>query len=134
MLPLSFHSPKISKSLNNFEDYSLTSINYSILVHAYPRAPTTISIGLIKTFLANVSTFRGNVALKRTVCRSGRILLIIFIICGSKPKSNIRSASSITTYVTLRKFVIFPFDVVRISIRRPGVHTIISAPRFNSLS
>ena len=54
------------------------------------------------------------------------------VICGSKPMSNIRSASSSTMYVTRRRFVIRPPPVVRMSIIRPGVHATISHPRFRS--
>jgi hypothetical protein len=39
------------------------------------------------------------------------------------PMSNMRSASSITKYVTRRRLVIFPFEVASRSIMRPGVHT-----------
>ena len=46
--------------------------------------------------------------------------------------SSIRSASSSTRNVTLRKLVTLPPLADNISIIRPGVHTIISAPRFNS--
>ena len=65
---------------------------------------------------------------------SGLTLFRILYIYGSNPKSNILSASSITTYVTLLKFVILPLLVVRTSIILPGVHTTISAPLFNSES
>jgi hypothetical protein len=69
---------------------------------------TVISIGFCKIFRANASIVRGNVALNKTVCRSGRTFCMIFVICGSKPASNIRSASSRTMYVTRRRFVTFP--------------------------
>lgn len=65
---------------------------------------------------------------------SGLMFCMILQIYGSKPKSNIRSASSITTYVTLLRFVIFPLLVVSTSIIRPGVQTTISVPLFRSLN
>ena len=40
-----------------------------------------------------MNTWRGNVAEKSTVWRSGRMFCTIIWICGSKPMSNIRSAS-----------------------------------------
>mmetsp|Transcript_19650 Transcript_19650/g.58284 ORF Transcript_19650/g.58284 Transcript_19650/m.58284 type:complete len:201 (-) Transcript_19650:1463-2065(-) len=46
--------------------------------------------------------------------------------------SNMRSASSSTRYVTRRRLVILPLAVVSRSIMRPGVHTMISVPRFRS--
>jgi hypothetical protein len=48
--------------------------------------------------------------------------------------SNILSASSRTTYETLLKFVILPFEAARTSLILPGVHTTISVPRFKSES
>jgi hypothetical protein len=66
---------------------------------------------------------RGNVAENMTVWRSGRVSEMMRAICGSKPMSNMRSASSITRYVTRRQFVILPLLVAMTSIRRPGVHT-----------
>lgn len=38
--------------------------------------------------------------LVNTLCRSGRMSNIIFLICGSNPMSNMRSASSKTKYET----------------------------------
>ncbi len=58
-----------------------------------------------------------------TVWRSGRVSEMMRAICGSKPMSNMRSASSMTRYVTRRQLVILPLLVAMTSIRRPGVHT-----------
>jgi len=52
--------------------------------------------------------------------------------CGSNPMSNIRSASSITRYVTRRILIIRPAPVTRRSISRPGVAATTSAPRLSS--
>mmetsp|Transcript_4212 Transcript_4212/g.17323 ORF Transcript_4212/g.17323 Transcript_4212/m.17323 type:complete len:208 (+) Transcript_4212:3619-4242(+) len=57
---------------------------------------------------------------------------MIRVICGSKPMSNMRSASSSTMYVTRRRLVIRPAPVVSTSIIRPGVHATISHPRLSS--
>lgn len=105
-----------------------------MLPPAWPLPPTIHSIGFLKTRFANYSTFLGKVAENITNYLSGLTLFRILYIYGSNPKSNILSASSITTYVTLLKFVILPLLVVRTSIILPGVHTTISAPLFNSES
>ncbi len=99
------------------------------------RAPsfTWISTGSWRILRASVSTCRGKVALKRTVCLSGRMFCTILMICGSNPMSNMRSASSSTRYVTRRRLVILPLEVTSRSIMRPGVHTTTSVPRFSSL-
>lgn len=87
---------------------------------------------MVRILLAKFSTFFGKVAENITVCRWGRILSRILVIWGSKPRSNIRSASSRTTIVTLFKLVTFPLFIVRRSIMRPGVQITISAPFFKS--
>lgn len=95
-------------------------------------APTVISRGVWRIFFATFSTDRGNVALNMTVCLSGRMFSMILMIWGSNPKSNMRSASSNTRYVTRRRLVIFPLLSERMSIIRPGVHTTISEPLLRS--
>ena len=54
----------------------------------------------------------GQVADHMSVWRSGRICDTILRICGSKPMSSMRSASSSTRYVTRRRFVPPPCAVV----------------------
>mmetsp|Transcript_44291 Transcript_44291/g.73469 ORF Transcript_44291/g.73469 Transcript_44291/m.73469 type:complete len:216 (-) Transcript_44291:442-1089(-) len=70
---------------------------------------------------------RGKVALNMKVCRSRGMSSCSTMrrICGSKPMSSMRSASSRTRYVTRRRFVVPPS---RWSISRPGVATTISTP------
>uniref|UniRef100_A0A6B0TVK2 Putative secreted protein n=1 Tax=Ixodes ricinus TaxID=34613 RepID=A0A6B0TVK2_IXORI len=59
--------------------------------------PTRISMGFMRIRLASASICLGNVAENITVCRSGRTESTIRITWGSKPMSNMRSASSSTT-------------------------------------
>jgi hypothetical protein len=68
----------------------------------------------------------------KTICRSGRMALRIAEHCGSKPISNIRSASSSTTNVTRCNDYTLPDCMVRMSIKRPGVAVTICVPRFKS--
>mmetsp|Transcript_16033 Transcript_16033/g.50413 ORF Transcript_16033/g.50413 Transcript_16033/m.50413 type:complete len:340 (-) Transcript_16033:362-1381(-) len=129
-LPSSYHSPRSSS--RRYSRSSSSSVRTSMIcvmsALTMLRPPTWISTGLSRAARASDSTCRGKVAENMTVWRSGRHRPTIREICGSNPMSNIRSASSITRYVTLRKLVIFPAPVARMSIMRPGVHTTISAP------
>lgn len=59
-----------------------------------PRHPAPSSATLWAGL--SCSTWRGKVAENMTVWRSGRMLLTMRLICGSKPMSNMRSASSST--------------------------------------
>jgi len=97
-------------------------------------SPTAISSGFLRTCRARASTCVGSVALNMATCLSGRVACRNIPICGSKPMSNIRSASSSTRNDTLLKFVILPPEVVRTSISLPGVPTRISAPLFSAAS
>jgi hypothetical protein len=63
-----------------------------------------------KVHRKRIHTCRGKVAENMTLCLSDRVLMMMRSICGSKPISNMRSASSSTRYVTRRRFVIFPAD------------------------
>jgi|TARA_B110000977_G_scaffold191358_1_gene263375 hypothetical protein len=47
-------------------------------------------------WLLELLTARGHVAVKNNVCLACGALAKIFLICGSKPMSNMRSASSST--------------------------------------
>lgn len=124
MLPFSFHWPKIYKSFKNFAVYSRTTTICSTFVQACPRLPTITSHGFTKILRANIYTFFGKVAENKTTCFLGLEFYIILVICGSKPKSNILSASSITINVNLFKFVTFPLFKVKISSILPGVQMI----------
>lgn len=92
---------------------------------AWPIWPIVIFTGLLSTSSARASMRRRNVAENMSVCLSGRIWPMIERSCGSKPISNIRSASSSTTKVT--RFILAVFLRI-ISINRPGVATTTSAP------
>mmetsp|Transcript_10501 Transcript_10501/g.44677 ORF Transcript_10501/g.44677 Transcript_10501/m.44677 type:complete len:256 (-) Transcript_10501:872-1639(-) len=132
ILPRSYHSPKSSsaRKKRSFSSRISTICSMSEFTTDFP--PTVISTGSVSAARASASIARGNVAENITVCRSGRRLLAMRVICGSKPMSNMRSASSSTTYVTRLKLVIRPPPVVSTSIILPGVHATISHPRFNA--
>ena len=100
---------------------------------ATERPPTTISTGAWRSDRrASVSTCCGKVALNMTVCTSGCRLRTILVICGSKPMSNMRSASSSTRYVTRASDSSRPSRIASSSIMRPGVQTTTSEPRLSS--
>ena len=122
----------ISNSLKKLFSFFIISTCCSIFFAPWPFSPTKISTGRFNIFFAINWICLGNVALNITICLWGLMFLIIFDICGSKPKSNIRSASSKTTKVVLNKFVIFPLDKHNNSINLAGVATAISTPRLSS--
>mmetsp|Transcript_3839 Transcript_3839/g.9611 ORF Transcript_3839/g.9611 Transcript_3839/m.9611 type:complete len:289 (-) Transcript_3839:400-1266(-) len=132
ILPLSYHSPRISSRRRKRSDSGRISTICVMSELTTDLPPTWISTGLSSTLRASVSTERGNVALNMTVCLSGRMLLTMRMIWGSNPMSNMRSASSMTRYVTRLRFVILPLDVTSRSIMRPGVHATTSTPLFSS--
>mmetsp|Transcript_70410 Transcript_70410/g.195965 ORF Transcript_70410/g.195965 Transcript_70410/m.195965 type:complete len:244 (-) Transcript_70410:371-1102(-) len=89
------------------------------------RLPIMTLYGLFKISLASFRTSFGQVAVKKSVWRFLGTLPKILRIWGSKPMSNIRSASSSTKYVTE------PRDTTPESTKstsRPGVATTICAP------
>mmetsp|Transcript_30827 Transcript_30827/g.77844 ORF Transcript_30827/g.77844 Transcript_30827/m.77844 type:complete len:234 (-) Transcript_30827:167-868(-) len=98
---------------------------------APPTRPTVMRTGSTSASRASRSTRWGIVAEKSIVCRSGRICPMIERTCGSKPMSNMRSASSNTRYVARRQVQAFIFSR---SIMRPGVHTATSEPPFRCLN
>mmetsp|Transcript_36843 Transcript_36843/g.119844 ORF Transcript_36843/g.119844 Transcript_36843/m.119844 type:complete len:240 (-) Transcript_36843:394-1113(-) len=102
-----------------------------------PPAPPTKRVAVCSTGRrkaeASLRTCFGHVAEKSSVCRAsaaGSAAKICFS-CGSKPMSSIRSASSITTYLTSLSRT---WPDSRKSLRRPGVQMISSAPRRSSAS
>mmetsp|Transcript_44895 Transcript_44895/g.126791 ORF Transcript_44895/g.126791 Transcript_44895/m.126791 type:complete len:215 (+) Transcript_44895:567-1211(+) len=129
--PWSNHSPNSCSNLSNFWFSGLTSTYCWMCAAVRPFSPMTISMGLCRMPRARASTWVGKVAENMAVCRSGRMFLAIAAICGSKPMSNMRSASSSTKYVTRLRLVTLPLLVVSTSIMRPGVATTISAPRLS---
>ncbi|RNA22790.1 hypothetical protein BpHYR1_025289 [Brachionus plicatilis] len=120
-------------SLSLFSSSSLTISSFWVTVLAARRSsePTYNWTGSVKYLVASLRTPSGHVALVITVCLSGRMSSKIFIICGSKPMSSIRSASSSTNMVTLVTFTILA-DIR--SYRRPGVAIIISTPLVHTLT
>mmetsp|Transcript_80650 Transcript_80650/g.246531 ORF Transcript_80650/g.246531 Transcript_80650/m.246531 type:complete len:208 (-) Transcript_80650:688-1311(-) len=94
------------------------------------RAPTLMCTGSsLQMSRASRWTSFGQVALHMSVWRSGRHCEQIFRTCGSKPMSNMRSASSSVRYVTRFRFV---SPQSRKSMSRPGVAMTISTPSFRS--
>jgi hypothetical protein len=81
-----------------------------------PTSPTVTLTGLERMSRASRSIRPGMVAEKSSVWRSGRIWPTMERTCGSKPRSNMRSASSRTRYVVRRSVAAFIFSM---SIRRP---------------
>mmetsp|Transcript_25289 Transcript_25289/g.51953 ORF Transcript_25289/g.51953 Transcript_25289/m.51953 type:complete len:233 (+) Transcript_25289:1137-1835(+) len=132
MCPRSNQTPSNWSRRMNLSPSDRTSAYCVMAVLATERPPTTISTGAVSTLRASASTFWGKVAENKQVWRSGRMFCRTIRICGSKPMSNMRSASSSTTKLTLESEISFPACIVRMSIMRPGVHTTISAPRFSS--
>ena len=100
--PRSYHKPRSWRRRGHRPLASCTSTICSTVEATFTRPPTMISIGLCPWFRilrAKRSTCAGNVALNITVWREGRMFLTIIVIWGSKPISNIRSASSKTRYL-----------------------------------
>mmetsp|Transcript_7508 Transcript_7508/g.18118 ORF Transcript_7508/g.18118 Transcript_7508/m.18118 type:complete len:244 (-) Transcript_7508:1037-1768(-) len=96
---------------------------------ASPMLPTVTWTGWLRRVSASSRIRFLNVAENISVCRSGRICPRMHRICNSNPMSSMRSASSRTRNVTRLQFVALDLSI---SIRRPGVPTMISAPRKRS--
>mmetsp|Transcript_8811 Transcript_8811/g.23905 ORF Transcript_8811/g.23905 Transcript_8811/m.23905 type:complete len:205 (-) Transcript_8811:771-1385(-) len=124
--------PSITFSSNLFRrprlSYSCTTSTYCRMVCAVRRSsePTLMCTGSsLQMSRASFCTSFGQVALHISVCRSGRTCVVILRTCGSKPMSNMRSASSSTRYVTRFRLV---SPLSRKSMRRPGVPMTTSTP------
>mmetsp|Transcript_98217 Transcript_98217/g.300307 ORF Transcript_98217/g.300307 Transcript_98217/m.300307 type:complete len:259 (-) Transcript_98217:72-848(-) len=116
----------------HFSSSLLTTSTYCLtLIAAWPTSPMVIRTGSCKMSRASCSILGGKVAEKRSVCRLGRTFWMMERIWYSKPKENIRSASSRTTNVVRCKVKPFIFTM---SINLPGLQIAISAPRFTSLN
>ena len=85
--------PRISRRRLNFVSSGRTLTICLISAATTDRPPT----GLRKISQVSESICFVNVTENKTAWRSGRILMMIFITCSSKPMSNIRSSSSRTT-------------------------------------
>mmetsp|Transcript_72608 Transcript_72608/g.216737 ORF Transcript_72608/g.216737 Transcript_72608/m.216737 type:complete len:232 (-) Transcript_72608:866-1561(-) len=92
---------------------------------AAPARPTLMTIGSTSAVFAKSWIFRGMVALKRSVCRCPRKWSRVFRISSSKPRSTMRSASSMTRYRHCAMDSLFLFNK---SLRRPGVATTMCDP------
>mmetsp|Transcript_23078 Transcript_23078/g.65409 ORF Transcript_23078/g.65409 Transcript_23078/m.65409 type:complete len:211 (-) Transcript_23078:1308-1940(-) len=125
-------SPSSWSNRKNFSSSSTNSACCEMLSDATDRPPTMTSTGYFRDLRANVSTAFGNVAENRTVWRSGRTAARMADICGANPISYIRSASSMTTYVTRCNESSLPACIVKMSINRPGVATHTWTPRLRS--
>ena len=102
-----------------------------LLATSSSMLPMLTCTGSLSKSPAIFVTSLGQVAVYIRVCLVRGISSTIFRICGSKPMSSIRSASSSTSNETWWRLIFF---ISRISLRRPGVATTISAPRSSSLS
>ena len=89
-------------------------MNLKLTFIPYPE-PISILTGLLRIFYVKCYIFDENVAENNRVYLSGLICPKIDSICGSKPKLNILSASSRTTYVHLKRLVAF-FFIISISL------------------
>ena len=94
-------------------------------------SPMFTWIGLVRIAVATLTTARGHVAVKNSVCRAEGARARILRICGSKPMSSMRSASSRTTYVDEPRLMA---PDSRKSLRRPGVAMAIWGPLRSSRS
>jgi len=128
---VTLYSAKILSSLTNFSDSSTISMFYFIIRLADRLSePTCMCIGFTRKSLARFYTSLGQVADHMTVCLSGLIYPIIFLIWGSNPISSILSASSRTRQVTLFRLVT---PDSKKSINLPGVAITTWAPLSRSL-
>mmetsp|Transcript_65924 Transcript_65924/g.129703 ORF Transcript_65924/g.129703 Transcript_65924/m.129703 type:complete len:246 (-) Transcript_65924:132-869(-) len=89
------------------------------------RLPIMTLKGWYKISAAKFRTSRGQVAVKNNVCRCLGNLAMILRICGSKPMSSIRSASSKTKVLTASRATCPPS---RKSFKRPGQATMRCTP------
>mmetsp|Transcript_7839 Transcript_7839/g.12349 ORF Transcript_7839/g.12349 Transcript_7839/m.12349 type:complete len:268 (-) Transcript_7839:424-1227(-) len=103
----------------------------SLLATSESVSPMLTWIGLVRMAVATRTTARGHVAVKKSVWRWEGARARILRICGSKPMSSMRSASSNTMYDDDPRLT--PPDS-RKSLRRPGVAIAIWGPLRSSRS
>mmetsp|Transcript_5482 Transcript_5482/g.16626 ORF Transcript_5482/g.16626 Transcript_5482/m.16626 type:complete len:253 (+) Transcript_5482:83-841(+) len=98
-----------------------------LLATSFSSTPpmNTCTVWLTTNCDAIALTSRGHVALKNSVCRALGSARTIFWICGSKPMSSMRSASSSTRYETWPRRI---WPASRKSFRRPGVAMTMATP------
>mmetsp|Transcript_48107 Transcript_48107/g.150563 ORF Transcript_48107/g.150563 Transcript_48107/m.150563 type:complete len:206 (+) Transcript_48107:454-1071(+) len=123
--PASRKMPSSRSSLSRESAQRITRCSTSGFTRSSSASPALTSTGSRMNSIASRRTAAGQVAVNISVCRSCGSPRIIFRICGSKPMSNIRSASSSTRYwmpftstATLR-----PAAGSSRSFSRPGVAT-----------
>mmetsp|Transcript_21957 Transcript_21957/g.51219 ORF Transcript_21957/g.51219 Transcript_21957/m.51219 type:complete len:238 (+) Transcript_21957:446-1159(+) len=151
-LMIFFSSPILSSSSMTFTTCFTLAFTVSLSPSsAWPMRTCTASLDV--SFLAAACTSRGQVAVKKSVCRAVPAPLAppaslgspvsgqnatIFLMSGSKPMSSMRSASSSTRYVTA--FTLMEgarplcWSPPAKSSNRPGVAMSTSAPCRNSAS
>mmetsp|Transcript_26506 Transcript_26506/g.61280 ORF Transcript_26506/g.61280 Transcript_26506/m.61280 type:complete len:211 (-) Transcript_26506:545-1177(-) len=130
-LPPSASCPKIrfkADILSSFE-LQISTLCVMFVFVVMSSEPIWICMGSLMYFLAKSRHSRGHVAVKKSVCRCRGTFARILRICGSKPMSSMRSASSRHRYVTRFRFV-SPWS--RKSMSRPGVAMTISTPSLRS--
>lgn len=89
-----------------------------LLAFSFPASPTLMCTGLWTKSRANRCTSLGQVAVKNRVWRFGGIASMIVLICGSKPMSSMRSASSSASTMTFVRLIL---PICMMSFSRPGV-------------
>mmetsp|Transcript_15047 Transcript_15047/g.39057 ORF Transcript_15047/g.39057 Transcript_15047/m.39057 type:complete len:212 (-) Transcript_15047:682-1317(-) len=131
--PPCFMSVSMSlRSLSNSVGVSSTICWMSLLaVGRSPPEPIVICAGERWNSEASRRTSGGQVAVNIIVCRCGGTCAMMRRICGSKPMSSIRSASSSTRYPTEPSITCL---ASRKSFRRPGVAITTYTPRCKSRS
>mmetsp|Transcript_90651 Transcript_90651/g.252366 ORF Transcript_90651/g.252366 Transcript_90651/m.252366 type:complete len:290 (+) Transcript_90651:643-1512(+) len=126
-LPPSASCPKIrfkADILSSFE-LQISTLCVMFVFVVMSSEPIWICMGSLMYFLAKSRHSRGHVAVNIDICRSQGHLSSTCLICGSKPMSSMRSASSNTSVLTASRRTWPPS---RKSLRRPGQATIMCTP------
>mmetsp|Transcript_25316 Transcript_25316/g.63323 ORF Transcript_25316/g.63323 Transcript_25316/m.63323 type:complete len:284 (-) Transcript_25316:116-967(-) len=113
---------RTSRKRSSFSPSLMTSTSWVMFLFGVSsRLPVRTWMGsLPRNSRAMLTMDLGQVAVNMTVCLEGRICPAMDRSCGSKPMSSMRSASSSTRYVVLRRL---RWPSVTRSMRRPGVPT-----------
>ena len=124
-------STSISRVCLACPPHTSTTCVMSLFATRESVSPMFTWMGLVRMAVATRTTARGHVAVKNSVWRAAGACARIFRICGSKPMSSMRSASSNTKYDALPRCRL---RCSRKSFRRPGVAMQICGPCLSSLS
>mmetsp|Transcript_67808 Transcript_67808/g.189895 ORF Transcript_67808/g.189895 Transcript_67808/m.189895 type:complete len:211 (-) Transcript_67808:488-1120(-) len=119
-LPPSASCPKIrfkADILSSFE-LQISTLCVMFVFVVMSSEPIWICMGSLMYFLAKSRHSRGHVAVNIDICRSQGHLSSTCLICGSKPMSSMRSASSSTANLTCDRSTV---PESQKSLRRPGV-------------